>query len=121
MSIRKEIVGGLTAFGGGLIKGIVYVMFVVVGLILIARLATADEPAHQHTELQVEALINALTNYEAAVEVDLSYVDPPDCERTNEYIQYMLERIQNEIERHPKLTYIYQPTIDYLNESWCTE
>ncbi len=122
---RDSLLGGLRALGGGLLRGIVVVILIVVVLVLIANLATAEdietEPYHTHTEAQIVQLTTLLTEYEAAIEIDLSSIDPPDCERSNEYTQYMLDRMQDEIKLHPELAYIYQPTIDLLNASWCIE
>ena len=116
----KDIFGSLGALGKGLLSGFVTIFLIVTVLILMTRCAMADEPTHVHSDAQLETLITALTDYEAAVEYDLAVADPVDCKQSNAYIQFMLDRIHLEVGRHPELAYIYQDTLDYLNTAWCT-
>ena len=108
----------------GVLEGILAVLMIVAALIVVSVVARADEDIHLHMDIDTDMTVDIM--YLEAV-LGIAFDDAigelyaVDCSKTNRKLQYMLDRIVEDIAEHPEFIDIYAPTIVIILESWCTE
>lgn len=113
---------GASSLFKGVLLGFLVVTFFVAVLIVISVVARADNPdIYQHPSAEVIALQDALSDLQLVVIESAAALETPDCERANEWLDYMLAYIYRSIARNPETAYIFADTLKAIEESRCEE
>ena len=113
----------------GFLLGLGAIVLIVVGLIAIMAVVSADESVRTYPARlgEQDRSLNYPTT-DATETVVLEYVVDPEgdplvitdsCAETNDYLLYMMKHIAKRIAENPDLGYLYETTLITIRGAWC--
>ncbi len=120
-----DILGGIKAFVKGLLVGLLSGAVIVTILLTLAQVVRADESiSTREARLgEQDRSLNYKYTDSSGVEFEhviiLGTVSTAQCEQTNQYLTYTMERIAKYIAQNPELGYIYKDALLSIRRHWC--
>ncbi len=121
----------LRTYVGWFLLGFGAPTLVVVILVVLAAIATADEstrtyPARlgeQDRSLNYKYTDSSGMEFEHVIilDQDVGPLRDPQCERTNAYLLFVMKDIAARIAKDPNIGYLYETTLLTIRGAWCYE